>query len=154
MDTPTWEEFKKCLDKWLKENVASQDLSEEWWGWDTNVGDLLADDRLASFKELHHRIEQEAREDALKRVAPWIRDQVGASSRTLFLHMTVGDAVSGETFPSAPSDLGDRGRCIFLLNLFPEWWPRLDEMSTYPYWEEQIPLIREEARTGSKSEGV
>jgi hypothetical protein len=62
----------------------------------------------------------------------------------------------------APSDAGDRGRCIRLLNKMPEWWDRLDEMASIPShrvnyfsggglqvkeegWREQIPLIRKEA---------
>lgn len=62
----------------------------------------------------------------------------------------------------APSDPADRGRCIRLLNLIPEWWDRLDEMEQYEAqrslvigpggmttdtnsWMNQIPLIREQA---------
>jgi len=28
------------LDEWLEHNVASKDENGEYWGWDTNVGDL------------------------------------------------------------------------------------------------------------------
>jgi len=52
----------------------------------------------------------------------------------------------------APSDKGDRGRCIRLLNLFPEWWDRLYEMSDISeYWDEQIPIIESERYVLSSS---
>ena len=61
-----------------------------------------------------------------------------------------------------PIDSDDRGRCIRLLNMVPEWWNRLDEMALLPLrevsvfskdgfevredgWKNQIPLIKNEA---------
>jgi hypothetical protein len=35
------ERFNKILWKWLHDNVASEDAPNEWWGYDTMVGDLI-----------------------------------------------------------------------------------------------------------------
>lgn len=88
-------------------------------------------------------------------------DDTGTSSKALCRFMM---GIPGDYQP--PSDADDRGRCIRLLNLVPEWWDRLDEMATIPShgevhfwstrgfeiredsWKEQIPLIKKE---GGKS---
>lgn len=87
----------------------------------------------------------------------------GISSEALAAHM------SG--YPNArmmpPSDADDRGRCIRLLELIPEWLPRLNEMKQYDTtdkkpngiviggsgitaydnsWSKQIPLIAQEGK--------
>lgn len=49
----------------------------------------------------------------------------GISSKALCAYMSVGMT---ERRHSAPSDAADRGRCIRLLRLIPEWIERLDEM--------------------------
>lgn len=80
----------------------------------------------------------------------------GTSSEALARHMVFG-AGGGP-----PSDADDRNRCIKLLELVPEWLPRLDEMKKYDApekkqetfvinssgisaydnsWSKQIPLI-------------
>lgn len=83
----------------------------------------------------------------------------GISSEAICAHMT-GNA---NKRPHPPSDASDRGRCIRLLLLIPEWIPRLDEMTMYDAalsetlvisssglsserntWAAQIPLIRKE----------
>lgn len=82
----------------------------------------------------------------------------GISSEAIAKHMT-GNPPS-RMMP--PSDISDRGRCIRLLELIPEWLPRLDEMKKYDApetkptgiviggsgisaynnsWSKQIPLI-------------
>jgi len=81
----------------------------------------------------------------------------GVSSTALARHMSGHPQGS---WSSPPSDAGDRGRCIRLLELVPEWLPRLDEMKKYDAkkqegivingsgisayensWSKQIPLI-------------
>ncbi|WP_438980262.1 hypothetical protein [Polynucleobacter sp.] len=86
----------------------------------------------------------------------------GNSSRTIAGHMT-GNLVESDMMP--PGDRDDRSRCIRLLELIPEWLPRLDEMKKYDApdtkpegvvinnsgigaydnsWSKQIPLIAKE----------
>ena len=68
--------------------------------------------------------------------------------------------------PMPPSDAGDRGRCIRLLEIIPEWIPRLSGMVKYDQtnkgdgfivnssgisaydnsWSKQIPLILQEGK--------
>lgn len=40
------ERFIVAMRTWLTDNVASQDENGNWWGYDTNVGNLLENDRL------------------------------------------------------------------------------------------------------------
>jgi len=87
-------------------------------------------------------------------------NDTGASSNALCRYMMGFEP--NEWGNMAPSDADDRGRCIRLLNLIPEWWDRLDEMAQFPSakvtsfgkngmevrcdgWKEQIPLIKKEA---------
>lgn len=71
-------------------------------------------------------------------VFDWLlSDDTGLSSEHLADHM-LGSPVR-HFF--APSDADDRGRCIRLLKLMPEWKERLYEMEKYPGWSEQISLI-------------
>lgn len=84
----------------------------------------------------------------------------GNSSRTIASHMT-GIPAKDMTMP--PSDASDRGRCIRLLELIPEWIPRLQELAREKPtegivinssglhtqtngWAEQIPLIIKEGK--------
>lgn len=84
----------------------------------------------------------------------------GISSEAICAHMT-GYVPKR---PHPPSDASDRGRCIRLLELIPEWLPRLNEMLQYDHsnardtivisasgisadrntWARQIPLIADE----------
>ena len=99
------------------------------------------------------------KEELLKIIEWAIGDDTGISSKALCRHML---GIYPEQRNHAPSDADDRGRCIRLLNLIPEWWDRLDEMKMFPSseityfknnqvltrqegWKEQIPLIRKEA---------
>ena len=92
------------------------------------------------------------------RVMFWaLHGSTGSSSKSIAQHMATG---IGEGMP--PSDADDRSRCIKLLELVPEWLPRLDEMKKYDApekkqdtfvinssgisaydnsWSKQIPLI-------------
>ena len=85
----------------------------------------------------------------------------GISSKAVAKHMT-GFSAEGAFGFMPPSDSSDRRRCIRLLELIPEWLPRLDEMKKYDApdkqpdgiiinssgisaydnsWSKQIPLI-------------
>lgn len=99
-----------------------------------------------------------APEPIVKRALKWLMsDDTGISSTALCAHMLGIEGVRN----MPPSDAGDRGRCIRLLQLIPEWQPRLDEMAGYKgtesmvlsasgmntetnAWADQIPLIRSE----------
>ncbi len=118
--------------------------------------------RRAEIKEFESflRSSLEAVEKENRTALEWaLSDDTGMSSEALARHM-LGFNHYGH-YP-APSDKDDRGRCIRLLNLIPEWWDRLDEMAQYPSgnltyfkngkvltrkegWTEQIPLIRKES---------
>ena len=82
-----------------------------------------------------------------KKLIEWLlSEDTGLSSEHLVGHMS-GIPVR----EYAPCDEWDRGRCVRLLKLFPEWIERLDEMKKYREWTEQIPLIREALQ--AKGEG-
>lgn len=95
----------------------------------------------------------------LRRAIKWsLGSNTGTSSKTICAHMLGFQPLH----PSAPWDASDRGRCIRLLKLIPEWLPRLSELADkYPSrevvewradgkhvttdgWAEQIPLIIKE----------
>lgn len=88
----------------------------------------------------------------------------GTSSMSIARHMT-GFASEMPFSIMPPSDADDRSRCIKLLELIPEWLPRLNEMKKYDEpdtkpegitiggsgitaydnsWSKQIPLIAKE----------
>lgn len=86
----------------------------------------------------------------------------GTSSEALCAHMTGNPSTR---YAGPPSDASDRGRCIRLLELIPEWIPRLNELKKYDEkpeqgitissagissysntWGKQIPLIVHEGR--------
>ncbi len=53
----TWQErLRDVLKKWLSSHVASEEDDGTWYGWDTNVGNLLDDE---SMKVLNGFFEQE-----------------------------------------------------------------------------------------------
>lgn len=85
----------------------------------------------------------------------------GISSEAIAKHMTG----SSKDRMMPPSDVDDRGRCIRLLELIPEWIDRLPEMVQYDKqqsegivinssgmsaysnsWAKQIPIIRQEGK--------
>lgn len=97
------------------------------------------------------------------RVLFWaLSGDTGTSSETMCAYFTGNPP---RRFAGAPSDVADRGRCIRLLELAPEWISRLDELivldvgevsingaAPVPYsetehsWTYQVPLIRQEGR--------
>lgn len=98
----------------------------------------------------------------LRRAVEWATSSdTGISSEALCCYMATGSITRKHW--NAPSDAADRGRCIRLLKLIPEWVDRLDEMKaldkgtvsingadpvpiseTEHSWTYQIPLIRKE----------
>lgn len=96
-----------------------------------------------------------------KRALEWaLSDDTGTSSETMCCYFT-GSPM--RRWSGAPSDAADRGRCIRLLKLIPEWVERLDELKSLDVgtvsingadpiprsqdthsWTHQIPLIIEE----------
>lgn len=94
-----------------------------------------------------------------------LHGSTGSSSLSIAQHMATGIS---DGMP--PSDADDRSRCIRLLELVPEWLPRLDELRQYDAkkqeaivingsgisaydnsWSKQIKLIAEEGKFYAKS---
>lgn len=96
-----------------------------------------------------------------------LHGSTGSSSLSIAQHMATG---LSDGMP--PSDADDRSRCIRLLELVPEWLPRLDELKKYDAadkqpvgitiggsgisaydnsWSKQIPLIAKEGNFYAKS---
>lgn len=98
-----------------------------------------------------------------QRALRWaLSDDTGISSETMCAFFT-NTPKHGPFGMQAPSDAADRGRCIRLLNIIPEWIERLDELKELDTgtisingappiprsqdthsWTYQIPLIRKE----------
>lgn len=70
-----------------------------------------------------------------ERATRWIvSDDTGSSSKAIWAHMMCAPDSGGDRsrYPSDPDDLG---RCLRLLELIPEWAPRITEMAQYsPGW--------------------
>lgn len=91
-----------------------------------------------------------------QRAVAWLLgDDTGTSSKTICAHM-LGVPIA---WKSPPADASDRGRCIRLLKLIPEWIARLDELEAQEPgrpetvngnrihdddWAHQLPLIKQE----------
>jgi len=94
-----------------------------------------------------------------------LSDDTGISSKAIAKHMTGNSDLSGSFGMMPPSDASDRGRCIRLLELIPEWITRLPEMVKYDSqkqegivinnsgisaynnsWQQQIPMILREGK--------
>jgi len=80
------------------------------------------------------------------RIIEWSTgDDTGLSSQAICRYMLGIKTKTRWHDHNAPSDASDRGRCIRLLNLVPEWWDRIDEMRGLSQkWSEQITLIKNE----------
>lgn len=93
-----------------------------------------------------------------------LTSDTGVSSKAIAKHM-LNIAIEGMFGFQPPSDSSDRKRCIKLLELIPEWIPRLRDMYRYDVrkqegivinssgisayensWSKQIPLILEEGK--------
>lgn len=67
--------------------------------------------------------------DVLLRTITWLlSDDKGLSSEFIVMHM-IGK--SRDMFPHHPRDAGDLGRCLRLLDEFPEWQARLGELAAH-----------------------
>ena len=84
------------------------------------------------------------------RVITWILSgDTGSSSKAICAHMTGARNSEGYSYPCDPSDLG---RCLRLLEHFPEWKPRMSEMVVYgtgwiglvKKWDELSSLMADE----------
>lgn len=66
-----------------------------------------------------------------ERLGAWLNSRdTGLSSEAIFHFMTL--AVPPQHHPHDPADLG---RCLRLLERFPEWKPRMPELAAHdPYW--------------------
>ncbi|NLA68015.1 MAG: hypothetical protein GX856_07205 [Gammaproteobacteria bacterium] len=114
---------------------------------------VFVDMRPADFRALLRESAaalEAAREDASteRRALLWLAGgDSGASSKAICHHM-LGMKSDG-SFPWDPSDLG---RCLRLLELFPEWKPRIGEMARYSYiwsalatrWDELAAMMADE----------
>ena len=68
-----------------------------------------------------------ATKNELQKFFKWIdSDDTGLSSISIASHM-----ISGWSSGSTPSDISDLGRCMRLLEEFPDWQVRLPEMARY-----------------------
>lgn len=87
-----------------------------------------------------------------KRLAKWLSGRdTGASSKAIALWLGAGvnDEAWGASTPSDPSDLG---RCLRLLEIIPEWKPRIAEMAkaggNWPtfveHWDEMAQSMADE----------
>lgn len=92
-----------------------------------------------------------------------LTNDTGISSKTIVAHM-LGTPKTDVFGMMPPSDASDRGRCIRLLELIPEWIPRLQELAQNEKprdgvvisssgisaetnsWAKQIPLIIKEGK--------
>ncbi len=89
------------------------------------------------------------KEKDLVKLLDWATgDDTGISSNAICRHMLGYEKAGGWGWNmAAPSDSGDRGRCIRLLNLIPQWWDRLYELEDYGIsWTEQIKLLEKERK--------
>ncbi len=69
-----------------------------------------------------------------KRALQWsVGDDTGSSSKAIVAYMT--GSKPRDAAHSYPSDAGDLGRCLRLLDLIPEWKPRMVQMGELsPQW--------------------
>lgn len=83
-------------------------------------------------------------------VGQWIvGDDTGDSSKAIWAHMMGFKSRNGWDHPWDPSDLG---RCLRLLEIAPEWKPRLPEMATrskqwallVAHWDEIAAMMLDE----------
>ena len=89
--------------------------------------------------------------ERMREVIAWFAsDDTGMSSEAIAFHMT--GIKSCDTWWCAPSDPADLGRCLRLLERFPEWKARMGEMVIHggewigiiPHWNELANLMTDE----------
>jgi hypothetical protein len=88
----------------------------------------------------------------IARVMEWmVGDDTGVSSKSIAAFMCGAD-LSFAYWNSPPSDASDLGRCLRLLERFPEWKARMPEMASIderwakiiPHWDEAAAMLAEE----------
>lgn len=90
----------------------------------------------------------------LKDYLGWLHGgDTGLSSETIWRHMMgVPEPADGWRANAYPLDPSDLGRCVRLLDRFPEWSTRISEMASHgpiwavlaEHWDELVALYREE----------
>lgn len=89
-------------------------------------------DNIAAIDEANALIRSQQNEIAvLRKAISWTHGRdTGLSSQAILAHMSTG--TSNGNYPLDASDLG---RCLRLLEIFPEWKNQIEEMSAYgPTW--------------------
>lgn len=85
------------------------------------------------------------------KVSEWfIGPNTGMSSKSIAAHMCGADVAKYLDYP--PADPADLGRCLMLLEKFPEWKPRMPEMASVskswarviPHWDEAAKMMADE----------
>lgn len=88
----------------------------------------------------------------IAKLATWFASHdTGLSSRAIAAKMAGAD-MNQVDMPCPPSDPSDLGRCLRLLELFPEWKPRMGEMASVseswarilPHWDEVVRSMERE----------
>lgn len=150
-----------------KQQDWKEELRKRWHLWNGHIGGggfVTCHNEVVEFIEnLLTLSESRVRGEALKVIEWATGSDTGASSNALCRFML---GIKSDRY-SHPLDTSDRGRCIRLLNLIPEWWDRLDEMASIPPttvnvfgkdgleireegWKDQIPLIRTQSSLTKK----
>lgn len=101
-------------------------------------------DHIAEAGKMTNTIEHRALE--------WMMsDDTGSSSEAISAHM-LGLETEYASYPSDPAELG---RCLRLLELIPEWKPRIKEMAIYgPGWAGQVEVWEDLYKTMEKEVGI
>jgi hypothetical protein len=94
-------------------------------------------------------------DDTTRRAIIWMMgDDAGLSSQAIALHMIGVEPAATRWGAATPSDPPDLGRCLRLLEQFPEWKPRLGEMSKYRQWALILPRWDEAAAMMAEEVGI
>lgn len=88
----------------------------------------------------------------LARLATWIAGHDTGISSIIIAAQMCGANMAEIDSKSTPSDPSDLGRCLRLLDVFPEWEPRMGEMAQVsqewadilPYWDAAAAMMAEE----------
>ena len=137
-DRVVWEKMAEVVEELLKENKEEFGcfmISQIVWGYDEY---LKKEQKIMTDKEQYIKM------------IDWVsNNDSGVSGIAIMRHMLGLPANSWGVRP--PFDSDDRGRCIRLLNLFPKWWARLDELGDLnDEWQKQVYLIRKEKNEHTK----
>lgn len=116
----------------------------EYYALGSPVSDHIADHSVDANKMDPNTINRRAIEWMLS-------DDTGLSSKAICAHM-LGLEPEDTSYPSDPTDLG---RCLRLMELIPEWKPRIKEMANYgPGWAGQIEVWDELNNTMTNEVGI